>query len=723
MDIVVNGIAERLYEIKAYSQDPAGVLRRTDYMASIERDMKLKKFNRFHESAEQSDLNLELLDSFTKNYSEFSTNLSKSKMFLEQFEAISEELKLLVKKDEFEGVLASHIIVINDAIDNIKNSIQKVKQENVTAVNENAKSLGFKLKEVVDLINEEVKNQKKYIIETTTKQKTLIDNLVNKVDEVDVEYVDGRIIDVENKVVDITERFNKDVPKNKRELDQHVNNTDKRFDNLEKLQETSVSVISNELSSLDSKLNNLNESLADVNSTIPKIKKEIVSSVTKVEKSLKEEIGNVKNKLEEEITSKEKQLVESFQASLSSNQADVKKINTDLPKQSSRILDVELSLKKMSNEVLQIKTDRTLIEKVGEIKKNVKEIDSVVEENNNKIKHIEKTAKEALDKVSKALNEEKYHAINQRIKYMEEVLNKVNEKTLLNENIYPDPKSKTADPLTSLDQNFVTFEQLKKHYSLFINRVQNSLMAVGGGGAGYLPDLMDVSIGSTPLDGNVLKYVAANAKWEAGVIVTSDQDLNTNNNVTFANLTTTGDVVITGNLSVLGNSTILNTSTIVAEDKNILLANGAASAAIADGAGITVDGAQANIVYLSTGDKWQLNKNLDVQANISATGTITSPFFYSESDIALKENVAPIDNALDKVLNLFGVSFNWKANQAKSIGVIAQDVEKVVPEIVSNSSSGSKTVSYDALIPILIEAVKEQQKQINDLKARLNEKH
>ena len=685
--------------------------------------MKLKKFNTFHESAEQSDLNLELLDSFTKNYSEFSTNLSKSKMFLEQFEAISEELKLLVKKDEFEGVLASHIIVINDAIDNIKNSIQKVKQENVTAVNENAKSLGFKLKEVVDLINEEVKNQKKYIIETTTKQKTLIDNLVNKVDEVDVEYVDGRIIDVENKVVDITERFNKDVPKNKRELDQHVNNTDKRFDNLEKLQETSVSVISNELSSLDSKLNNLNESLADVNSTIPKIKKEIVSSVTKVEKSLKEEIGNVKNKLEEEITSKEKQLVESFQASLSSNQADVKKINTDLPKQSSRILDVELSLKKMSNEVLQIKTDRTLIEKVGEIKKDVKEIDSVVEENNNKIKHIEKTAKEALDKVSKALNEEKYHAINQRIKYMEEVLNKVNEKTLLNENIYPDPKSKTADPLTSLDQNFVTFEQLKKHYSLFINRVQNSLMAVGGGGAGYLPDLMDVSIGSTPLDGNVLKYVAANAKWEAGVIVTSDQDLNTNNNVTFANLTTTGDVVITGNLSVLGNSTILNTSTIVAEDKNILLANGAASAAIADGAGITVDGAQANIVYLSTGDKWQLNKNLDVQANISATGTITSPFFYSESDIALKENVAPIDNALDKVLNLFGVSFNWKANQAKSIGVIAQDVEKVVPEIVSNSSSGSKTVSYDALIPILIEAVKEQQKQINDLKAKLDEKH
>jgi hypothetical protein len=47
VDIVVNGIAERLYEIKAYSQDPAGVLRRTDYMASIERDMKLKKFNEF----------------------------------------------------------------------------------------------------------------------------------------------------------------------------------------------------------------------------------------------------------------------------------------------------------------------------------------------------------------------------------------------------------------------------------------------------------------------------------------------------------------------------------------------------------------------------------------------------------------------------------------------------------------------------------------------------
>ena len=54
------------------------------------------------------------------------------------------------------------------------------------------------------------------------------------------------------------------------------------------------------------------------------------------------------------------------------------------------------------------------------------------------------------------------------------------------------PDTKTSDPLTPLNQNFVTFEQLQKHYSLFINRVQQQLTSLGGGGAGWLYDLGDV---------------------------------------------------------------------------------------------------------------------------------------------------------------------------------------------------------------------------------------
>lgn len=180
-----------------------------------------------------------------------------------------------------------------------------------------------------------------------------------------------------------------------------------------------------------------------------------------------------------------------------------------------------------------------------------------------------------------------------------------------------------------------------------------------------------------------------------------------------------GEATITGNLVVLGNVVEFNTETLVVEDKNIVLANGAPSAAAADNSGITIDGADATLLYRSENDEWVFNKDLEVEGSIDASGTITSPFFYSESDAVLKENIKPIKNPLNKVLNLFGVSFSWKSNKQKSIGVIAQEVEKIVPEIVSQSSVGTKTVSYDSLIPLLIEAIKEQQKQIEELKAKV----
>jgi hypothetical protein len=78
------------------------------------------------------------------------------------------------------------------------------------------------------------------------------------------------------------------------------------------------------------------------------------------------------------------------------------------------------------------------------------------------------------------------------------------------------------------------------------------------------------------------------------------------------------DLFVSGDLVVQGNSAVLNVSTLIVEDKNIVIANGAASASIADGAGITIEGANATILYKESGDKFELNKNLDVLGNITA---------------------------------------------------------------------------------------------------------
>ena len=74
----------------------------------------------------------------------------------------------------------------------------------------------------------------------------------------------------------------------------------------------------------------------------------------------------------------------------------------------------------------------------------------------------------------------------------------------------------------------------------------------------------------------------------------------------------TGTLVIAGNLQVDGTTTTINSTTLTVDDKNITLASGSANAAAANGAGLTVDGASATLTYVSTGDKWSLNKPLDV---------------------------------------------------------------------------------------------------------------
>jgi len=92
------------------------------------------------------------------------------------------------------------------------------------------------------------------------------------------------------------------------------------------------------------------------------------------------------------------------------------------------------------------------------------------------------------------------------------------------------------------------------------------------------------------------------------------------------------------------------------------------------------------------------------------------------SDINLKEDIATLDNALSKLLSLRGVSFHWQDKEIgknREIGVIAQEVEQVFPELVNTTEGNSKLVQYENFIPVLIEAIKEQQKTISQLQQEI----
>ena len=103
-----------------------------------------------------------------------------------------------------------------------------------------------------------------------------------------------------------------------------------------------------------------------------------------------------------------------------------------------------------------------------------------------------------------------------------------------------------------------------------------------------------------------------------------------------------------------------------------------------------------------------------------ATGDVTA-----YSDERLKTNVTTIENALSTVQSLRGVMFDkidsLSGETRQSTGVIAQETEKVLPEVVHNNDTGYKSVAYGNIVGVLIEAIKEQQEQINDLKSQLTD--
>jgi len=142
--------------------------------------------------------------------------------------------------------------------------------------------------------------------------------------------------------------------------------------------------------------------------------------------------------------------------------------------------------------------------------------------------------------------------------------------------------------------------------------------------------------------------------------------------------------------------------------------------------------------HLSTTDGTTFTERMRITAGgamgLGVTPTNTSGRFeasndivaYSSSDKRWKNNIKNIDNALGKLSKINGVEFDWiedepvHGNKGHDIGVIAQEIEQVLPDIVQTRDSGMKAVQYDKIIPLLIESIKEQQKQIEELKEILN---
>jgi hypothetical protein len=107
------------------------------------------------------------------------------------------------------------------------------------------------------------------------------------------------------------------------------------------------------------------------------------------------------------------------------------------------------------------------------------------------------------------------------------------------------------------------------------------------------------------------------------------------------------------------------------------------------------------------------NGDATVSNDLTVNGDVTV-----SSDARLKANIVSLGATLSKLLNIDGKTYTVKKNGAQKIGVLAQDIQEVFPELVSEDNEGMLSVNYQGLIPVLINALKDQQKEITRLQAQ-----
>ena len=251
-------------------------------------------------------------------------------------------------------------------------------------------------------------------------------------------------------------------------------------------------------------------------------------------------------------------------------------------------------------------------------------------------------------------------------------------------------------------------------------------------GASSIDDLSDAVYNSTALS----LFLGANA----GAAVTNSANanvavgVNAGDSITSANMNVllgynAGNAITTGSKNIVIGGQAYNTTSSNGSH-NILIGYNAEATSTSTNNEMTIGTASGdgliNNVRIPGVDFTMNTTALHYGAEIRADGDVVA---YYSSDERLKENVQIISNAVSKVQQIRGVTFDWKDEYLKSqggeddyfhrkhdSGVIAQDVEKVLPELVAERKDGTKAVRYEKLVAVLIEAVKELKQEIENLK-------
>jgi hypothetical protein len=232
-----------------------------------------------------------------------------------------------------------------------------------------------------------------------------------------------------------------------------------------------------------------------------------------------------------------------------------------------------------------------------------------------------------------------------------------------------------------------------------------------------ITDTINVGTGLTLSSSGIVAGVITATSFVGSISGTATSTTNIPNlsgDITSVNTVTTL-ATVNANVGTFGNGTAIPSITVNAKG----LITGVTTTAVSSGTAITDDtstNASRFLTFTSatSGSISAANVSSTKLTFNPSTGLLTVVDINSTSDLNLKENIKTIENSLNTLSQLRGVSFDWKETGRSSYGVIAQELQEILPDLVKNGEV--KSVNYNGLIGVLIEAVKELSEEVKELK-------
>jgi uncharacterized phage infection (PIP) family protein YhgE len=380
----------------------------------------------------------------------------------------------------------SQLMILDENFKSIRNQIKGLNKEDLKEFKVNVSNLS----EIVgNLVENEIPKYKRQI----TNNEVRIGDKFDQLKEVVEENIVGIRNEIDVKVNDIAEVIDTNLEYFNNQLQETSSEVKKTSDTYNKLSKI-----------VESKVSKENEKLEEYSQVIQSLHEAFIE----LEKSFQEETSTYNQIIEEKFANISKDTEKTIQE-FSEQLYKISEIDTN-------IININEDIGKLQNQYDSISNQSI------ETKKDLEVVERYIQNHHRELVELKEEVFGGIEQIQVGNLQENLERLEKKIDYIKETYSKIEPEVIVKEVIKEGllnepPDAKNSDPLTPLDQKFVTLDQLQKHYSLFINRIQQQLSTLGGGGETrlkYLDDIVGIATNASAYDGKYLKYNHSLGKFE-----------------------------------------------------------------------------------------------------------------------------------------------------------------------------------------------------------------